>query len=123
MRQWKLQVNSSNGIFGGAMQVAVAAATQYPVEGAVVTAAGGTDEVEAEISVEAAGGQQQRYFRQIDECSSVVAVAAQDAVDETAVGGRCRWSSGEDYSGATGGAAVVQQRSYSELAAASSNRR
>jgi hypothetical protein len=72
------------------------AAAQGAVEGAVVTAAGSTDEVEAEISVEAAGGQQQRYFRQIDECSSVVAVAAQDAVDETAVGGRCRWSSGEE---------------------------
>ena len=54
-----------------------------------VVEVGISDEVKAGISVEAAGGQQRRYFRRIDECSCVVAVAAQDAADETSVGGGC----------------------------------
>ena len=41
--------------------------------------------------MEAAGGQQQRYFQRFDVCSCVVAAATQDTAEEAALGDSCRW--------------------------------
>ena len=63
--------------------MAVAAAAQYPVKGAAMTAAGGAaDEVETTILVQTTVDGIQR----VDVCSCVVAAAAHDAAE------RSRWS-------------------------------